>query len=175
VPRSLHTALTIVVTVHIGKSTEHVTNSTERSPWKVRPNVIKKFSAFYGIRRFITALTRAHHLSPSWASSIQNMSLPHSLKIHFYMILPSIPSSSKWSLSLRFPYQNPECTSPLHLTCHMPRPSHTSWFDHPNNIWSEAQIITFLVVYSSLLLCPLAPLSRKFSITCFVPKVQSQS
>ena len=142
VPRSLHIALKIVVTVQIGKSTEHITNSKECSPsWKVRPDVINKFSAFYGFRRFITALTRAHHLSPSWARSIQNMSLPHSLKIHFNMILPPMPSSSKWSLSLRFPYQNPECTSPLHHTCHMPRPSHTSWFVHPNNIWSEAQII----------------------------------
>jgi hypothetical protein len=32
---------------------------------------INKFSAFYGSRRFITAFTRARHLSLSWASSIQ--------------------------------------------------------------------------------------------------------
>jgi len=28
---------------------------------------------------------------------------PHSLKIYFTVILPSIPKSSKWSLSFRFP------------------------------------------------------------------------
>ena len=31
------------------------------------------FPAFYGTRRFITALTRARHLSLSWASSIQSI------------------------------------------------------------------------------------------------------
>ena len=38
--------------------------------------VVKKFSAFYGTRRFIVTFTNALHLSLSWASSIQSIT-PH--------------------------------------------------------------------------------------------------
>jgi len=38
--------------------------------------LLKKFSAIYGTRRFITTVTSAHHLSLSWASSIQSVP-PH--------------------------------------------------------------------------------------------------
>jgi hypothetical protein len=38
--------------------------------------IVKKFPAFYGTRRFITAFTSACHLSLSWSSSIQSMP-PH--------------------------------------------------------------------------------------------------
>jgi hypothetical protein len=39
-------------------------------------HLIKKFPAFHGTPRFITALTSAHHLSLSWANSIQPIT-PH--------------------------------------------------------------------------------------------------
>ena len=35
--------------------------------------LVKKFPAFHGTRRFITALTRVRHLSVSWTSPIQSM------------------------------------------------------------------------------------------------------
>jgi len=35
--------------------------------------LVKRFPAFHGIRRFITALTSVHHLSLSWASPIQSI------------------------------------------------------------------------------------------------------
>ena len=34
--------------------------------------LVKKFAAFYGTRRFITALTSVRHLSLSWASPVQS-------------------------------------------------------------------------------------------------------
>ena len=39
-------------------------------------HLVKKFSAFHGTRRYITALTSVRHLSVSWASPIQSI-YPH--------------------------------------------------------------------------------------------------
>jgi len=60
--------------------------------------------------------------------------LPPFLKIHLNINLPSMCGSPQWSLSLRFPHQNPVHTSPLPHMCHMPRLSHSSWFYHLHNI-----------------------------------------
>ena len=58
--------------------------------------LVKKFPAFHGTRRFITTLTSVRHLSPSWASTIQSI-YPHPtswrsiliLSIHLRLGLPS--------------------------------------------------------------------------------------
>ena len=91
--------------------------------------LVKKFPAFYRTRIFITAFTSARHLSIFWASSIQFIPpLPTSwrsiliLSSHLRLDLP------QWSLSLRFPHQNPVHASPLPHTHYMSRPSHSSRF-----------------------------------------------
>ena len=80
----------------------------------------------FGTRRFITVLTSARHLSLASANSIQSSQPPPT--IHLNIILPSASGPPQWSLSLRFPHQNPVHTSPLPHTRHMPRPSHFSRF-----------------------------------------------
>jgi hypothetical protein len=61
--------------------------------------------------------------------------------INFNNIHPSMRRSSKWSLSLRFPHQNPAFASHLSHKCYMPGPSHFAWFDRPNNFCWRLQII----------------------------------
>ena len=95
--------------------------------------LVKKFSTFYGNRRFITAFTSARHLSLSWARSIKSMSShPTSWRVililssHILLGLPSnllasgLPSKTLYTSVFR--------------TCHMPCPSRPFWFDGPNNI-----------------------------------------
>ena len=49
-------------------------------------HLVKKFPAFHGTRRFITALTSARHLSLSWASPIQSI-YPHPTSWRSILIL----------------------------------------------------------------------------------------
>jgi hypothetical protein len=119
------------------------------TPWSIvlpeklaGPQLVKEFHAFYGTWRFITSFTSIHHMSQ--IDSVHT-SPPYFLKIHFNIILPSTPRSSKWPLCLRSRQQNPVRTSPVSNTCHTPRPSHSSLYDYPNNIWWGVHLIKLLV------------------------------
>ena len=59
------------------------------------------------------------------------------------IILSSMPGFPKWSLSLRFPHQNPVYASPLPHKRYMPRQSQ---FYQPNNIEWAVQIIKLLIM-----------------------------
>ena len=112
------------------------------------PQLGKKFPVSCETRRFITAFTSTLHLSLS-REKFDPVRAPTSNLLKIYLntrwfkydrdylcvnkpvivpvifeppciILPSMSGSSEWSLSLRFPHQNPVYTfsvSPIHDTC----------------------------------------------------------
>ena len=96
--------------------------------------LVKKFPAFYGTRKFINALTSVRHLSLSWASPIQS-TYPHPtswrsillLSTHLGLGLPSglFPSG--------FPTKTLYAPSPHPYAPHA-QPISFSRFYHPHNI-----------------------------------------
>ena len=98
--------LDMAAQIHGRQSHRTSTNSIDQQvlPEKLTsPQLVKKFSAFYRTRRFITAFTRARHLPLSWARSIQYIPPSHTSKIHFNISFPFTPGSSKWLLPSAFP------------------------------------------------------------------------
>ena len=109
--------------------------------------LVKKFPAFHGTRRFITALKSVHHLSLSWASPIQSIHQhPTSwrsiliLSTHLRLGLPSglLPSG--------FPSKKLYTPPFLAHTRHMPSPSHSSRFNHPH---TQPTILDVILTLSS--------------------------
>jgi len=93
--------------------------------------LVKKFPAFNGTQRFITALTSVRHLSLSWASPIQSI-YPHSTSWRSILILSTylrlgLPSGLFPS---GFPYTPP---SPHQYAPHA-QPISFSRFYHPHDI-----------------------------------------
>ena len=101
------------------------------TPWcRVLPEqltglqLLKKFPAFHGTRRLITALTSVRHLSLSWASPIQSTCPHHTswrsiliLSTHLRLGLPGGLLPSGYSTkTLYTPLSSPMCaTCPAHL------------------------------------------------------------
>ena len=125
-----------------------LTYSMEQSPWEAN-----RFSASQKIPRIFCnpkvhyAFTRARHLFLSSASSIESIP-PHStsgrsiltLYSHSRLCLPSGLFLSGFSAKTLYTL----LLSPH--TRYMPRPSHSSGFDHPNNIWWRVQVTKLLIM-----------------------------
>ena len=86
--------------------------------------LVKKFPAFHGTRRFITVLTNVRHLSLSWANPIQSI-YPHPtswrsiliLSTHLRLGLPSglLPSDYPTKILYTSLYSPIRATCPAHL------------------------------------------------------------
>ena len=153
--------------------TYSLTYSMERKPsWEA-----DGFSASQEIPRIVWN-PKAHyriHMCPPPVPILSQLDPVHTptsqfLKIHLNIIAPSMPWSPRWSLSFRFPHQNPVYTSALpHThTC----PAHIILLDFiTRTIWGEeyrslgSSLCSFLhsLVTSSLLTLPLQPHKTKIS------------
>ena len=69
----------------------------------------------------------------------------HLLEIHPNIIHPSTHRFSQWSLSLRFPHQDPIRPPLLTYTCHMSSPSHSTRFKVIHYIILFYYIILFII------------------------------
>ena len=95
----------------------------------------------------------------------------HLLEIRPNIIHPTTPRSPQWSPTLRFPHQDP-VHLPLHThTRHMPSPSHSSRFCHPNNIVWWVQIIQLLLMQSPPLPRYLVTHRSKYTFVQYVSKI----
>jgi hypothetical protein len=101
----------------------------------------------YGTRRFIAVFTQARQWTLSWASWIQFApSIPLSLRS--ILMLSSHPRLGLPSGLLPSGLPTKPC-KPLRHACHMSRPLHPPWFNHPNNIRWRIQAVNFISIQFS--------------------------
>ena len=142
--------------------------------------LVKKFPAFYGTRRFITAFTRPRHLSQSWARSIQSMP-PHPTSWRSTLILSSHLCLGHPSglFPLIFSHQNPVYPSPLPHTLYMPIPSHFFSIISPALYWVSSiyiyiyKIKILVMVLIRILSC--IPSTQEHKECFYVPVLNRRS
>jgi hypothetical protein len=131
-----------------------ISHSTEKiSSWETNrfstsqeiPHILWKPKVHYYINKCTPPAPILNHINPVHASS--NPTSWRSILLYYpyyYIILPSTFGSSKWSLFLTLPHQNPVYTSTLPHMLRV-RPPHSSRFDHLNNIGWGVQIVKLLM------------------------------
>ena len=80
--------------------------------------LVKKFPAFHGTQRFITALTSVRHLSPSWARPIQSI-YPHPTSWRSILSTHQRLGLTSGLFPSGFPTKTlyTPLSSPIHATC----------------------------------------------------------
>jgi hypothetical protein len=86
-----------------------LTYSMEQSPWEASwfsagqevPHILWKLKVHYHIHTCLPPVRILSQIDPLYTPPF------HFLKIHFNIILPSLPGSSKWSCSFRYPPPKP--------------------------------------------------------------------
>jgi len=156
-------------------STDLFTRSSKTRLEKLTSSqIVKKFPAFYGTRKFITAFTSASHLYQSWVCSIQSRH-PYPTSWRSILILSShlclgLPSDFFLSGLPTKPLYTPLLTH----TCYLSSQFHSSRFVHSNNIEWDVQIIKLLIMWFPARLCKISShKNRKVASTACLYVYQS--
>jgi hypothetical protein len=116
------------ILIYVIQVTQQLTNSIQHSPASevIVPELVKIFPALNGARISLPH-SKQHTTCPCPEPDQSILRCPfHSLKICFNIIFQSTHRSAKWSLSFKFPHQDPVCTFLLPHACLIPRTSHYS-------------------------------------------------
>ena len=108
----------------------------------------KKYPAFYETRSFAALLTKPATCSIFSQINLVHAFPTHACKIHFNVILPSTPRSSKWSPSFRFPQQDPERISLLPMCAIFPARLNMHIRENYFFVNVISSILTYLLTYS---------------------------
>jgi hypothetical protein len=120
-----------------------------RRSWEIT-QLVKKFPACYGIRRFITMFTRLKLVPILGQMNPVHNFPPYLYKIHWVISLPSTPRSSVSSLPLDFSAKIFLSFSHLSHACCLPRPPPPPWFDRTNNVFETCEIVTAAAINFNL-------------------------
>jgi len=127
---------------------------------------VKKFSAFYATRSFISVFTTSHHEYPEPMNAVHTFPSYFS-KIHLNVILPSTPGSHIWPLPFRFSDQNFVSISQLCHARYIPHLCRSLWFDQANHIWLKVQSMKLLIMQFRLASSYILPLPSHIFIILF--------
>jgi hypothetical protein len=135
---------------------------------------VKRLSASREIPR-ILCNPNIHYRIHKWLNPVHTPR-SHFLKYNLNIILPSIPGSQNWCLSLRFSHQNTVYSTHHTHSCNMPRPSDSTRFYLPYNIGWGVQMIKLLIIYFSAFAFNIVPVSPKTLLnTLFVNTLSQRS
>jgi hypothetical protein len=121
----------------------HSTPMKQSSCWKVNSRYKWKMKVHYRVHNSVSFVPTLNHIKSFEV-------LPaYFVKIHFNIILLSMPGSSKWSLAFRPSLQCPICFSLFRHACHITSPLHPLFY-YRIIIWRI--ILPHYAVLSALLL-----------------------